>query len=243
MKSEYNLKYNLIKKSLGIDRIVSVRFSNQASKRHRQYRDTACTALARSLKNKKLVYLDRKSGQLCPGGDYFLQIRKFSRQEVSRVYLKDERVFGDKTACLSFLNNLPKYPQPVNKRYIFLTPLEKETSRPDLIIMLANPAQVSRVLGLSVYKKMIFPHLLPAGPTCISLYASLSANRPHLNLLDYYDRYYQGRQNNKLIWKNEEMLVTLPFKLFSDIIKYIPCSAQGSFKPRTLKPFRVTKFL
>lgn len=240
MNSEYKKQFQSIKKHLGIESIISIRFSNTKTVNFNKYKDTACTALARSLKNNILTYIDRKSGQLCPGGNYFLGISKLSKQEVCDVYVKDERVFKHHNACFSFLDEMPKYPMQADKRYVLFTPLEKEKNKPEVVVMLATPAQASRVLGLSAFKKMRQLSVLPAISTCVSIYAPLISRQIHLNFIDYYDRYYQGRQGRKLIWKDKEMLISLPYSLFFDIIKHIPFSAHGSYKVK-LNPQKITK--
>lgn len=235
----YISQFNLIKKTLRINSIVSIRFSNRKSDYYKPYKDTVCTALARTLKTKKHVFIDRKYGQLCPGGNYFLNITKYSKKEICNTYVKDEKIFNDNAVCLSFLKKISKCPEQ-KKRYILFSPLEKEIKKPDIIILLLNPAQVGRILGLSVFNKMDYPSVIPAAPTCLSLYAPLISNQLHLNFIDYYDRYYQGKQNGKLIWDDEEMLISLPFSTFTDIIKSIPLSAQGAYKTN-LKPQTVSK--
>lgn len=234
----YIRRFNLVKKTLGIESVASIRFSNEKLDFYQQYQDTVCTALARALKNKKQVLIDRKNGQLCSGGNYFLNITEYSKKEVCDIYIKDEKIFNNKAACLAFLEKMSKCLEE-KRQYILLSPLEKETSKPDIIILLVNPAQAGRILGLSVFSKMDYPNVIPAAPTCFSLYAPLLSDQLHLNFIDYYDRYYQGRQNGKLIWDDKEMLISLTFAKFNDIIKAIPLSAHGSYKTN-LKPQKVS---
>lgn len=236
---KYNKQSELIKKILGIDKILSVRFSNFKNKNYQRFEDTVCTAMIRSLKNNQSVYLDRKLGQLCPGGNYFLNIKKLSKQKVCNVYVDDEQVFANNKVCAVFLKNLPKYPPHAKKHYILFAPMAKEKHRPDTVIILANPAQVSRLLGLSFFKQKPTIDLVPAGPTCLSLYVPLISKQIHLNFIDYYDRYYQGKQGKKLMFKDEEMIISMPYKNFVEILKIIHLSPNGLFKPR-LKPQKVT---
>ena len=235
----YISQFNLIKKILGIDHVVSIRFSNGKSEFYKQYQDTVCTALVRALKTKKQVLIDLKYDQLCSGGNYFLNTTKYSKKEICHTYVKDEKIFNNNVICLSFLKKISKYPEQ-KKKYILFSPLEKEIKKPDIVILLVNPAQVGRILGLSVFNKMDYPIVIPAAPTCFSLYAPLISNQLHLNFIDYYDRYYQGKQNGKLIWDDGEMLISLTFSRFSNIIKSIPLSAHGLYKT-TLKPQVVSK--
>lgn len=233
--NKHKKQFEQIKKHLGIDYVLSVRFSNAKSKKIKKFQDTACTAMARALMKKIPTFIDRKSGQLCPGGDYFLNISHLPTKEVRDVYVKQEKVFINNSICNSFLKNLPKYPINAQKRYILLTPLAEEKSKPDAIILLANPAQTGRILGLSAYEKFSLPFILPTISTCASLYAPIYLKKIHLNFIDYYDRYYQGKQNKKLIWRENQLLVSMNSKIFEKIIENIPNSPHGAYKPR-LKP-------
>lgn len=232
MDLKYKKQFNLIKNNLGIEDIISIRFSNTKSTQYTKYNDTACTALVRCFTNNTLTYIDRKTGQLCPGGDYFLKIKNISTKDVNNVYVKDEKIFQDSAVCNKFIKNLPEYPSAAKKRYILLTPFVKEKNKPDVIMMLANPAQAGRILGLSVYKKFFQPLILPALSTCASIYAPIESNRIHLNFIDYYDRYYQGRQKNVSLWKDSDLIISIPYGIFEKIIKHIPLSAHGSFRPK-----------
>lgn len=221
-------QFKKIKKCLGIKKIVSIRFSDSKGNKYKKYKDTACTALARSFKKEVSTYVDRKLGQLCPGGDYFLKITRPTKREVCKVYVSDEGVFKKYSICSAFLKTLPKYPLVAQKRYILFTPLAEETQKPDVISLLATPAQVGRILGLSAYKKISFPLVIPAGPTFASIYAPILTKKIHINFIDYFDRYYQG----KLFWNDSDLIVSLSFGIFKQILATIPLSAHGIRKPR-----------
>lgn len=238
MTSIYKGQSEIIKKYLKIKKIISIRFSNTKTANFIKYKDTACTALARSLKNNILTYIDRGNGQLCPGGNYFLNITHPPTKEACDVYVRDEKVFKNNSACSTFIKNLPKYPTVAKKRYILFTPLVKEKKKPDVITLLANPAQAGRILGLSVYKKMSYPSVIPALSTCAGIYASIEPNKIHLNFIDYYDRYYQGKQGEQLLWKDSNLIISMPFNVFREIIRCIPLSAHGNCKPK-IKPQKV----
>lgn len=240
MNSTYKKQFKAIKKHLSIEKIISIRFSNTKTANFIKYQDTACTALARTFRSNTPTYLDRKNGQLCPGGNYFLNITHPSKKEIYDVYVKKEKVFQNNAVVGAFIKNLPKYPALARKRYILLTPLSKEKNKPDLIILLANPAQAGRILGLSVYKKMLYPLIMPALSTCASLYAPIESNKIHINFIDYYDRYYQGKQKGRLFWQDSDLIISLPFSIFKEIIKCIPLSAHGSYKPK-IKPQKVAR--
>lgn len=233
MSSIYKKQSELIKKCLKIEKIISVRFSDIKTTNFNKFKDTACTAIARSFKKNTLTYIDRKYGQLCQGGNYFLSITNPPTRETCDVYVRDEKVFKNNAVCNKFIKNLPRYPNIAKTRYILFTPLIKEKIKPDVIIMLVNSAQASRILGLSVYKKFLPPLVLPALSTCAAIYAPIESGNVHLNFIDYYDRYYQGRQKGISLWKDSDLIVSMPFGIFEEIIKHIPLSAHGNFNSKT----------
>jgi len=236
----YKKQFAIIKKVLGINNIVSIRFSDTKTAKFKKYKDTVCTALVRSLKSKIPTYIDRLVGQLCSGGNYFLGITHSSKKEICDVYVKDEHVFQNNSVCHKFLGYLPKYPAVAMKKYILITPLTKETKPPHVILLLATPAQVGRILGLCVFKNYKLLYILPAGPTCVSLFTSLTTNGVHLNFIDYYDRHRQCVKGGVSAFNDEEMIVALPYKLFNGIIECVEKSPHGSFEP-DLKPAKVSR--
>lgn len=230
----------MLKKNLHITRIISIRFSDAKTNNFKKYRDTACTAIIRCLTINTPTYIDRQKGQLCPGGNFFLAISPVTKKELHDTYITNEKVFESKPACNDFLNKIPRYPQSANKRYILFSPLAQEREKPDVIMLLANPAQAGRILGLSVYKKMSQPSVVPALSTCASIYAPLASNSIHLNFIDYYDRYYQGVQHGRNLWKDSQCIISMPYTKFADILRSIPLSAHGSYRP-TIIPQKIDR--
>lgn len=238
--NKYQKQLSILRQALKIEQAASISFVDKKSENYKKFEDTACTALVRCIKFGAQTFIDRKNGQLCSGADYFLGIKDLPSEEISSIYIKEEKVFENEKSCNPFLKNLPKYPTRLNKKYILLTPFELEVKKPDIIILLANPAQVSRILGLSVFKDFKIPHIVPAGPTCLSLYAPLITNSVHLNFIDYFDRYYQCVNNGGSVFGDSEMVVSLPYSLFSDIIDCVEKSSHGLFQPN-LRPQKITK--
>lgn len=240
MNQIYKNYFQIINKYLGIENAISIRFSDTKSEKYKKYQDTACTAILRSLKKDTCTYIDRNNGQLCPGGNYFLDISHPDKKEICDTYVKREKVFRENKVCEAFINTMPKYPQAAKKKYILFTPLSHEIKKSDVIMLLVNPAQTGRILGLSVYKKMSLPSVMPALSTCAAIYAPLVSNQIHLNFIDYFDRYFQGKQKGKLLWKEHQMLISMPFGIFEEITQSIPLSSHGSYKP-DLKPQAIDK--
>ena len=150
------LKEKLIKfkKILKLESVIlGIYFLDNLPKKPKHYQDTACTALGRAfLKKETLVFDAKQYHQLCPGADYFLKLAKISDQKALGVYVRDEHVFENKNVCKNFLKSLPKFPGYLKNKFVVIKPF-KIGKNPDIIILLVNPAQASRIIGLFNYKK------------------------------------------------------------------------------------------
>jgi len=234
-------KLRKFKEFLKIDEpILAVCFTNDLPEKFHYYQDTACTALARSFKNQETLVFDVKNRpQLCPGANYFLKLAKVSNNETISTYVNNEHVFKNEKTCRKFINLLPKFPDHLKNKHVVIKQF-KENDEPKIVVMLVNPAQAGRILGLLNYDKSEEIKILPNQPTCLSFFAPLITNQPHLNLIDYYDRYYQGKINKNYIWPEEKLIISLTFEQFNKILVNFEKSPQGSFKPN-LNPQMVDK--
>lgn len=235
-------KIKQFKKVLGIENeIVGVEFSNKPPADCRHFRDTACTALARAIFEKSCVVFDANvSPQLCQGANYFLKLSTVKMDEVHDTYINKEKVFKDKKTCNLFLKKLPKFPDSLKNKFISIKifhPKDKAL----LVVLLATPAQASRIFGLLNRKQYKTVEIHPNQPACLSFFAPLVVKGPHCNFIDYYDRYYQGAIGKKRIWPEDKMLISLRRQDFQEILNNLDKSAQGSFSPDLL-PQQVDNF-
>lgn len=201
------------------------------------YSDTACTALCRCLKQEKVLAIAPENNcqnmpaQTCAGGNFFLKLGRISKEEAVQNYVEDEKVFRDEQVCEKFLQKIPVFPASLEKKFIILSPLSQEADTPQVVIFLANAAQASKILGLSVCHNYQAPEIIPAVSTCVSLYLPLVNNRVHVNFIDYYDRYYQGRQKDEqLIWRDDELIISMTFKFLQTMLKNLEYSPHGNFQ-------------
>lgn len=220
--------------------IVGVNFLAHAPKNNQAKKDTACTALARVFIKREDVYFNATTQpQLCSGANYFLKLGTVSDREAIGNYVADEQVFANEAVCKTYLKSLPKFPQDLQQKTIAIKSLEAK-DKPAVVIMLLNPAQVGRVLGLLNYSEYRKIEISPNQSTCISLFSPLATGQPHLNFIDYYDRYYQGRAGQKYLWPEGMMLLSVTGGQFEKIVANLDKSAQGSFVPK-IKPQKIDK--
>jgi len=228
------------------NRIIGVEFTRKKYTNYNHFRDTTCTALARAIiKNTMVIFDNKKFPQLCSGANYFFKLSKINNNKVCDVYVKEEHVFADKKTCNFFLNNLPKLPNELKNKSIVIKPF-KPGDKPQVIILLINPAQAGRILGLLNYDQYKTVKIHPNQPTCLSIFAPLITKEPHCNFIDYYDRYYQGRINGKKIWPENKMIVSITFNNFKKILNNLDKSPHGSLKtdlsPQVVDEITIKKF-
>ena len=230
------------KKTLGIKtEILGIFYSAKLPKKSKNFQDTACTALARSFFTKETLFFNAKEyPQLCSGASYFLKLDPISGQETIDVYINKEKVFKSKNICGKFLKNLPKFPELLKNKFIIIKPVE-DKDKPSVVVLLVNPAQAGRILGLINYGQYKKVEILPSQPTCLALFAPLITKNPHINFIDYYDRYYQGKVSGRYIWPEDKMIVSMRYSDFETILANLEKSPHGSFCPNLI-PQKITKF-
>ncbi len=235
-----NKKLKQFTKTLNIDKpILGISYLQKLPTNFQYYNDTACTALARAfIKNKILVFGSKKYPQLCPGGNYFLKLTNVKDSKAINVYVKNEHVFKNKNICQKFIKSLPKFPEYLKNKHIVIKHFQPR-DKPKIVIILVKPAQVGRIIGLMNYKQYNEIKIHPNQPTCLAFFAPLATGSPHLNFIDYYDRYYQGKIHNKYIWPENKMLISMKFKQFQEILDNLDKSPQGLYKKVNIKVSKV----
>ena len=230
------------KKSLGIKiEILGIFYSAKLPKKGKNFQDTACTALARSFLTKETLFFNaKKYPQLCSGASYFLKLAPISDHETIDIYINKEKVFKNKNICEKFLKNLPKFPESLKNKFIIIKPI-KDKDKPSVVALLVTSAQAGRILGLINHDRYEKVEILPSQPTCLAFFAPLVTKTPHINFLDYYDRYYQGKVSGRYIWPEDKMIVSMSYSDFETVLANLEKSPHGFFYPNLL-PQKITKF-
>ena len=128
----------------------------------------------------------------------------------------------------------------MKNKFIIIKPL-KEKDKPSVVVLLVTPAQAGRVLGLINHDRYEKVEILPNQPTCLAFFAPLVTKKPHVNFLDYYDRYYQGKVGGRYIWPEDKMIISMEYSDFKTALVNLEKSPHGSFRPN-LTPKKITKF-
>jgi uncharacterized protein (DUF169 family) len=227
---------------LGVDySLVGIFFAEKVPRSYKKHNDTVCTALARAFLKKQASYFNGTSHrQSCRGADYYFKFENIEEKEVIKNYVKDECVFFNKSVGEKFIQNTPKFPKKLIGKVLVIKPFAIN-DMPEVVVLLLSPSQVGRVIGLLNYTAVDGLDVLPSQSTCISLFAPLVTGKPHVNFIDYYDRYYQGVINNKKIWPESHMIISITYKQLCEMVANFKKSAHGSFVPK-IAPQKVDNF-
>ncbi len=227
-----NKNFSEFKKVLKIEKILGIYFSDKLPKKFRYYKNAAaCVLLSYAFNSREAIVFDsKKYHQTCSGADFFLKFKKFSKKEISDIYTKKEHVFKNNLACKKFLKLLPELSKEIKVKSIILNQINNINEKPGIVMLLVIPAQAGRILGLLNFSSYKEVEIFPSQPTCISLFAPITNSKPHINFIDYYDRYYQGKQSDRYLWSENEMIISLSFDDFKKILENVHKSPHGSFK-------------
>lgn len=198
---------------------VFVRFSNEIPDGATISYDVYCIAIARAAKEKKTVVIDRRR-HTCAGGNYFVGCTKIPKKEITDVYVNKEFVFPDKTCAGKFLGCVKRNTKC--SRYIVFSPSDAAA---DTVIGITNAANAGRLLGLQAYLGEFYVDILPAAPTCASIFRPLIRTKTiHVNFIDYFDRYHQA----KGFFSDDELILSMSYQLYKRLKSVYSKSPHGS---------------
>jgi len=219
-------------------RPVSVRFSDTLPPDSSLTGDEVSNAIARAAKCGAVLAISCRRKRYS-AGSYFACHRTIPRSEIVRTYVEQEHVFPDAQTAHAFLDTVQR--SPVRSRYILFTP--KIADDADVVILIAQAQQASRILGLSGYRNQFVIDAIPAAPTCAAIYRPLiEPERIHINFIDYFDREVQA----KGFYAPGELLVSMTPVLYRELLDAAERSAHGRFAPQEIpayhaEPLRIMK--
>ncbi len=170
-------------------RPVSISFCNEVPSDCPITDDEVSECIAQAAKNGQNLAINCRRGRFS-AGSYFAERGEIPVEEIIDVYVNKECVFKDKEIAREFLCRVGR--NPVECSHIrFSSGFDQNA---DVVLLVVNVSQASRVLGLSCYEGNFKVDLVPAAPTCASLFRPLiEPECIHVNLIDYFDRDYQAK--------------------------------------------------
>ncbi len=172
----------------------------------------ACSALHRAAAGETIGVSAASSA--CPGGAMYLGFRTPAPEQMRK--LRDFLINGEKLfSCPAAIHRAQKQavqPPLGMAEYAVLGPLDTLPLQPDVVVVICNPAQAARLIGLSYYESGEPLQCDPTGALCrAAITYSLVTNRVNVTFGDITARKMEHVPEDQLY-------VTLPLQALRSVI-------------------------
>ena len=182
----------------------------------------ACQAIQDARFGKTTILA--KANSKCLGATYFLGFEPFSPLAYD-FWVDNEQSMFDRTAAENMVQHLPDPPQG-HDRYIVFEPLAASRFEPDLVLIICNPEQVSRLLGLHIFKSGKPSMIYSYGATCqTAVGIPLVTAQANVSFIDLPSR--QIAQ-----FDASEQILSLPYAQMPALLDSVRGSINGIAQPR-----------
>ena len=165
----------------------------------------------------------------CPGGMTSLGLAAPSpeRAKLVKKFLIEGEKFSSCNASFFRSRALSQAQPPLGiSKYVIIGPLEEFEMKPDLVLLLCNPAQASRLVTLSTYETGIPLQAQLNGSSCSgSITYPLSTGRINVSFLDTSSRHLVKG------FKDSDLIFSAPYFLVRSIVESIPLCTAGTAQP------------
>lgn len=181
-----------------------------------------CSVLLKA-RNGEIICLS-KAKCTCPGGKWHLGFAE-KRIGLEKILVEGEKLWATVAIARQSIGNTHKIaPPPLGlTKYIVFSPMNKAKLRPDLVTILCNPGQASRLVFLADYHgDPVKPQVL--GSLCWSAitYPLISGNL-NVTMGDPTARRHHKYDSNELI-------VSIPYRMIPNIMEALQYSTAGKGK-------------
>jgi len=182
-----------------------------------------CTAWLEAAQGKTLRLAAENTN--CPGGKIYLGFSPYPTGKqylaLKKFLIEGEKLCENLAVWQRFRSYGVDLPHDLADNVVF-APLETARLKPQLVVFLANPEQISRLMALSIYGDGLPPRLHMIGSACQQVIAyPLVKGELNVSLMDPTVRH---------LYKPEEMALTVPYHKMAGIVENIPHSTSGTAK-------------
>ncbi|MCL5256438.1 MAG: DUF169 domain-containing protein [Chloroflexi bacterium] len=207
---------------------VGVAFSDEPASNGKSTKSYACMALYQAAR-KGVTFNITASTCTCPGGLRSLGLGGSNAEQAALV--KRFLIHGEKfSSCNAsfFRSRALSTSQPPSgvSKYVVVGPMDEFELKPDLALMLCNPAQASRLVTLSTFESGIPVVSQLSSSTCggaVSI--PLSTGRINVTFLDLSSRHLVKG------FKDSDLFFSVPYFLLRSIVESIPLCTAGTAEP------------
>lgn len=165
-----------------------------------------------------------KGNSKCLGASYFLGFEAFSPLAYD-FWVDNEQSMCDRAAAENMVRHLPAPPDG-RGHHILFEPLAGSRFEPDLVLIICNPEQMSRLLGLHIFKKGEPAKIYSYGATCQSAVGiPLVTEQVNVSFIDLSSRQIAR-------FDASDLILSLPYTQMLDLLDSIRDSINGTAEPR-----------
>lgn len=165
-----------------------------------------------------------KENSKCLGATYFLGFEPFSPLAYD-FWVNNEQSMCDRAAAENMVRSLPAPPNSYGQ-YVLFAPLAAMSVEPDLVLVVCNAEQLSRILGLHIFKTGDPAMVYSYGATCQSAVGiPLTTDKLNVSFVDWPSRLIAH-------FDPSEQIVSIPYSQMADILGSMGDSINGMAQPR-----------
>jgi uncharacterized protein (DUF169 family) len=207
---------------------IGVAFSDAPASNGKDSKIIPCNAFYQAAR-KGVTFNVTAETCTCPGGMTSLGLAAPSPERAKRVkkFLIEGEKFSSCNASFFRSRALSQGQPPIGiSQYVVIGPLEEFELKPDLVLLLCNPAQASRLITLSTYETGIPLQAQLNGSSCSgSIAYPLSTGRVNVSFLDTSSRHLVKG------FKDSDLIFSAPYFLLRSIVESIPLCTAGTAEP------------
>lgn len=211
-----------LKKTLELDGSpVAVAIMPEPARGLKKWRHKATLCMMMQSARRGAAFYCSGANVICGGGEH-LGIGKSPVQELKASLVETEKLVASETAARRRLDQV-KQRAPEQGGYIAFSPLERASFRPQVILFVGTPFQISRILHLDAFETGEID-TVHGEPFCSGVIAApITTGKIGISFLDMTCRAF-GR------YRAEEVAIGVPYSRLTRIISSIELSSSGNAK-------------
>ncbi len=234
MKKTWQTELDGLVEVLGIkSRPVAVTFTNDEVEAKKRRRVWMCAALKQAARGKSFV-IDRDTCA-CPGGGWHCGLTPQPPGPAFRglqwFLTRGEKLTHSITSFQRMMSLATAPPTGLSER-ILIGPVAEAEMRPDLVVFLANPEQVCRLIWLDHYWDGIPPQIEVTGSLCHGAIAyPVVTGRTNVTFGDWTARRMQK-------FASDVVFMSVPYERIHNLVAAVPECSAGSAELEIPEGFR-----
>ncbi len=182
----------------------------------------ACQAIQDARFGKTTILT--KTNSKCLGASYFLGFEALSPLAYD-FWIENEQSLYDGDAAQTMVQSLPGPPLGFGDNVLF-EPLSQSSVEPDLVLIVGNPEQIARLLGLHIFKSGEPVMIYSYGATCQSTVGiPITTGRANVSFIDLPSRKIAR-------FEPTEQVLSVPYTDLHDMLASVTQSINGTGNPR-----------